>query len=202
MAKRDESAFSKQKHRVDRLFRSAQRPDVRTEETRPAPGLFRTALEALPQRELTGRWLQAVLPDAEMAVQSLLDNTLRGGRWSPPRTFPVMYAAEDDLLSRADMKRWLYGGDGSRFIVVCIEVHLGRVLDLCDSAVRLALGTTNEELTESTDMEVSRAIGVAAYRADYQAILYPRPSRPKHRNLAIFPERVGEMDLYFADPPL
>jgi hypothetical protein len=200
MAKRDESAFSDQKHHIERAFRSSQPPNSGENENQHATNHFKATLEGIRKRELLGRWLHALLPNPEEAVQSLFDHAFRGGRWSPPRSFPVMYTTEEDAASRAELNRWLRMEDGSRFIVVCIKVQLGRVLDLCSPVNRAAFGTTTEELNDPVDLGVSRAIGVAAYKANYQAILYPRPLRPDHRNLAIFPERVGETDLAFADP--
>jgi hypothetical protein len=200
MAERDEFTFSDQKHRVERVSRSRQPSNLPEKENQHATNPFKATLEGIPKRELLGRWLHAMLPNPEEAVQSLFDHAFRGGRWSPPRSFPVMYTTEEDAASRAELDRWLQLDDGSRFIVVCIKVQLGRVLDLCNPANRSAFGATIQELNDPVDLGVSRAIGVAAYKANYQAILYPRPLRPDHRNLAIFPERVGEADLAFADP--
>jgi RES domain-containing protein len=202
MAKRDESAFSKKIHRVGKTVRNEPRAEERGNKSHPPINLFKATLERVPQRGLSGQWLQMVSPDVEQAVQSLMDHTRRGGRWSPPGLFPTVYAAEDDPGTRADVNRWLQGGDGTPFIVLCVEVNLGGVLDLCNPEIRNALGTSVEELTDPTDMAVCRAIGVGAYKAGFQAILYPRPLRTKFRNLAIFPERVAETDLYFTNPHL
>jgi len=193
MARKGESAlFRGQERCVNGLFWNRNECEFRSREPGRVMNPFSASVEKVRATPHSGRWLLVIQPDPGGGVRPVLDQGVLGGRWSPPRSFPVMYTTEDDPATREQLVQWLQDEDSSDLIVVCMRVHLGRVLDLCSPLNRVVLGATSQELIESTDMGVSQAIGLAAYRAGFQGILYPRPPYGKFRNLAIFPERVSE----------
>lgn len=198
--KRDESTFfRRQQRRVHKVIRSAEPSSPPGIDPGAPRNPFKASLEGLPRLALSGHWLQVILTDPDERVSSLVDHTRCGARFSPPRTFLVLYTMEDDADSRAELTRWMKEEDTSRVTVMCIHVNLERVLDLCDPEIQGVLGTTLIELTDPDDMSVCQAIGVAAYRADYQGILYPRSRKNSCRNLAMIPDHVAETFLGIAD---
>jgi hypothetical protein len=200
MSNRSESAFfRKQESSEDPRCQSSNAIDIGAGLTGRVINPFTASITAIPGIHHAGRWLHLIQPDPGGGFRPLMEHTMLGGRWSPPRSFPVLYTAEDDPATREELIRWLQANERSDSILIRIHVHLGRLLDLCDPANREALGSTSEELADAADMGVCQAIGVAAYRTGFQGILYPRPARCELRNLAIFPERVAETDLSSGD---
>lgn len=121
-----------------------------------------------------------------------------GGRYNPPRSFPVIYlcltkscvAAEiklqaarqsvqvDDLLPR---ELW------------SVASRLERVLDLTDASVLVSAGVASTELTRP-DQAFTQQIGEAAHERGVQAIKSPSATDVDDV-LAIFPENLGAVTL-------
>lgn len=101
----------------------------------------------------------------------------RGGRFNPPRSFPVLYlgleldtvAAE---LRRSAARTGLNVLDALPREVFRYDVDVSRVLDLRDPSTLDALETTLDELL-AADRLRGQQIGVAALHSDAQAILAP-----------------------------
>jgi hypothetical protein len=120
-----------------------------------------------------------------------------GGRLNPPRTFETIYLTEDDPQHRDDLILWnrrVRAEDYSLNILI-LDVRLWRVLDLSDLVVQRLLGVTREELTDPGDMSVTQSIGVAAYLASFEGVLYPRSFAPERRNMGIFINRASVLEM-------
>jgi RES domain-containing protein len=153
---------------------------------------FWQKLRRIQGRPETGDWLRAVHLDHDQELQSILALMQRGGRFNPPGRFPVLHAAEDNDRCREGMLEWIkteQTPDRIRAVVV-LKVKLTRVLDLAQPSTRRALGITVRELTGAEDSPTGRQIGAAAYEAGFEGIIYPRPLKPRRRNLALFMDRV------------
>jgi len=100
----------------------------------------------------------------------------QGGRWNPPDSYPVVYAAldvpaVDREYARAMRQAGLPLSTRKRSLAT-IRVHLSRVLDLTDADTRRALGIDVGDIV-GDDPAVPRAIGVAASHLGFEAILAP-----------------------------
>jgi len=152
---------------------------------------FRKGILRVVGRGERGHWLRAtVLDSVTRSFEISDDDPTPGGRFNPPGRYPTLYLAQDDHQSREELVRWTREPNGSiaRSIVLIVEVHLRRVLDLCDPRTRHLLGVTLTDLMDSRDMSLSRSVGVAAFRHKFDGIVYPRPLAPWTRNLAVFRE--------------
>lgn len=101
----------------------------------------------------------------------------RGGRFNPPRSFPVLYLALSVQTAAAELRRGapragLSLADALPRAVFRYDVELVRVVDLRDPDALQRLDVTTEELL-AADQIRSRAIGEAAARLGLQAILAP-----------------------------
>ncbi len=159
-----------------------------------SPRLFSPALCAISGRRESGRWLRAMPADR---AHDLLDpfngESSRGGRVNPPGSFPVLYAAEDQPGCRP-----IYGCLCSGIpdaVIAVFHVSLSCVLDLTEPDLRRRLGITVRDLTDSSDPRIAHAVGVAAYNDGFDGIIYPRPWKPKCRNLAVFADRITSADI-------
>ena len=158
-----------------------------------SPRLFVHKLSQIEGRAENGRWLRAMPSDK---VNELLDpagNCERGGRINPPGSFRVLYATEDEAGCRPRILECLDDSPGA--VVAVFEAYLSKVLDLACSATRRKLGVSVRDLANGDDPRIAQAIGISAYNAGFEAIIYPRPSRPKCRNLAIFTDRVSSENI-------
>ena len=100
-----------------------------------------------------------------------------GGRWNPPASFPVVYTATeistvDHELARSATRAGLSIRHMSPRRLATISVRLGRVLDLTNPDVLVALGIPAEALV-SEDPTLPRRIGEAAHHLGYEAVLAP-----------------------------
>jgi RES domain-containing protein len=153
---------------------------------------FRQKIRRLKGRAESGDWLRAVHLDHHQELESILTLMQRGGRFNPPGRFPVLHAAEDDERCREGMLAWIreeQAPDRIRAVVV-LKVKLARVLDLAQPSTRRALGVTIRQLNGREDSPTGQQIGAAAYEAGFEGIIYPRPLKPRRRNLALFMDRV------------
>lgn len=90
-------------------------------------------------------------------------------------------------------------------VQVPVAVHVPRVLDVTDPAVRRRLRVHKRDVTELPDWtaldvfdrprayEFPQAIGELAYRAELAGIRYPSARATRGANLVIFPERLREI---------
>ena len=100
-----------------------------------------------------------------------------GGRWNPPRTFPVVYCAlepetADAEAARSRARAAMRGDPSNRTDLREIDVSLTRVLDLTRKAHRDQLGITLDELA-AEDPAVARSIGDAAHHLGFEGVLAP-----------------------------
>jgi RES domain-containing protein len=109
-----------------------------------------------------------------------------GGRWNPPSSFAIVYAAFSLTTALAEvMANHRYYGlnpaDALPRTIVAVDVKLGRVLDLTDGAVRKTLGVSAtrmrgddwRKLNRHGAESLTQAIGRAAYENDLEALIVP-----------------------------
>ncbi|CAN5225302.1 hypothetical protein BH24CHL7_BH24CHL7_06850 [soil metagenome] len=102
---------------------------------------------------------------------------LHGGRWNPPDSFAVVYAAGDTTTVDAEFERLLVrSGLSPQSLqprqLTTINLDLGHVLDLRDDAVLDAIGVRTPDLT-GDDPALTRRIGEAAHATGYEAVIAP-----------------------------
>lgn len=144
-----------------------------------------------------GQWLQTVALDPATGTFAVPDLDDHGGRFNPPGRYPMMYFARNDAESRDHIERWIVLNERRdlRLVSLVLEVHLWKVLDLCDPDVRVAVGVTLGDLEDAEDMSVTRSLGVAAFREQFDGIIYPRPLSLSSKNLGVFRERVTAQEI-------
>ena len=147
---------------------------------------------SVPGRSEEGRWVRAVPMRRGDPPAGPRDGALDRGRVNPDGLFPVLYATEARSGFTREIVKTLQGpgSDDLPLTLVFCEVHLCKVLDLCDPKVRRLLGITVREISDPEPGLVLGAIGETAHEMGFDGIIYPRPLRPERRNLAIFLDRV------------
>jgi RES domain-containing protein len=118
----------------------------------------------------------------------------QGGRFNPPRSFPVLYLCTTRACAVAELRR-----AGGRLAIGLegllprqlyrYEVNLVRVVDLTDEATLTALGYSLSDMI-SEDLSLPRAIGESAHSFGIQAVLC-RSARTQDDVLAVFLKNVG-----------
>lgn len=113
----------------------------------------------------------------------------RGGRWNPPDSFPVLYAATDPSAAAAEIARTAlkYGVPSSALLprhMYTIELRSRRVLDLTSASTRETVGFSAAVYTDD-DIGLCQAIGDAAHYLGFEAILAPSAVTPA-KTMAIF----------------
>lgn len=100
-----------------------------------------------------------------------------GGRWNPPESFPVVYAALDtDTVDREFLRSMQRAGMPLTSVRprrrATISVQLSRVLDLTDADVLATLEIAATDLT-GDDVTLSQRLGGAAHHLGFEAIVAP-----------------------------
>jgi RES domain-containing protein len=117
-----------------------------------------------------------------------------GGRFNPPRSFPVLYLCLSQLCAVAELRRLAarqpIGLDGllPRHLYV-YDALLDRVLDLADASTRNHVGVQLDALVDD-DWTTCQILGVAAHALGTQAIRTPAATGVGEV-LAVFPENLG-----------
>lgn len=123
---------------------------------------------------------------------------LRGGRYNPPDSYPVLYLCTTRPCVVAELMRL------GRTQAIGVEallprslyryrVHVTQVLDLTDEAILEHLGLSRE-LVVADRWETTQELGAAAYHRGWQAIL-AASATGTDEVLAVFPELLGGEDL-------
>jgi RES domain-containing protein len=120
---------------------------------------------------------------------------IRGGRFNPPESYPVLYLCLTRPCAVAELRkmgeRQVIGLDGLLpRRAVRFDVQLGAVLDLCANEVRAHLDVTLGDLS-SEDLTVCREIGVAAHARGLQGLLAPSATGVDVV-LALFPANLAD----------
>ena len=121
-----------------------------------------------------------------------------GGRFNPPRSFPVIYlcltrpCVVAELTTQAT-RQSVQVSDLLPRELWSVATTLERVLDLMDRAVRDTLGIDADDLVRP-DHAFTRQIGEAAHERQFQAIRSPSATGVDHV-LAVFPENLGAATL-------
>lgn len=155
------------------------------------------AMRRIPGRPEVGQWMHITVEDPISGAVELVEFQERGGRLNPPRSFPVMYCAEDSKPCRAAMNRSIEEDveTGTKFVVLHLDIHLPKILDLDDAKIRRRLGLTLTSLTDPKDMRLTQRIGAAAHAAGFAGVVYPRPQGKGGLNLALFCDRTSPREV-------
>lgn len=119
---------------------------------------------------------------------------IRGGRFNPPDSFPVLYLCTTRPCTVAELRhlgnRLVIGVEGLLpRVLYRYEVSLDCVLDLTSVEALDSLGVTTAQII-GADLAIPRAIGESAHATGSQAIRAPSAAGVDHV-LALFPELLG-----------
>lgn len=119
---------------------------------------------------------------------------IRGGRFNPPDSFPVLYLCTTRPCTIAELRhlgqRQLIGIEGLLpRVLYRYETSLDRVLDLTSRATLQHLGITEQQVTGS-DLTIPRQVGEAAHATGSQAIRAPSATGVD-QVIAVFSESLG-----------
>ena len=185
----------------------------------PSPRLI-AKVEARPftgpvYRVIGSRFLASPLSSA--------GSRLHGGRFNPPGTFELLYAALDVETALSEREGILLSAPGVRLargvrtgVLLRIGCRLSRVLDLRDERVRERLGLTlasllgpwlpwnasSAERGAPAAVAPSQRLGLAVYESGrFEAILSPSAKDAQGSCLAIFPDRLRRGSHLTIDDP-
>jgi hypothetical protein len=155
------------------------------------------AISRIAGRPENGRWLHLAAQDPGSGAVELHELREQGGRMNPPASFPTAYLAEDTRSCRTLLDRWIRQEDRSprKLVLLVLDVHLPKVLDLGCRAARSSLGITLSALEYPAGWICSQEIGRAAYQEGFSGIVCPRPYAQGGRNLAFFCDRTSDFDV-------
>ena len=119
---------------------------------------------------------------------------IRGGRFNPPDSFPVLYLCTTRPCTVAELRllgrRQMVGVAGLLpRVLYRYETSLDRVLDLTSEANLEHLGITEQQVTGS-DLAIPRQIGESAHATGSQAIKAPSATGVD-QVIAVFSESLG-----------
>ena len=119
---------------------------------------------------------------------------IRGGRFNPPDSFPVLYLFTTRLCTIAELsllgRRQMVGVKGLLpRVLYRYEISLDRVLDLSSEATLEYLGITKQQVTGS-DLTIPRQIGESAHATGSQAIK-ALSATGVDQVIAVFPQSLG-----------
>lgn len=119
---------------------------------------------------------------------------IRGGRFNPPDSFPVLYLCTTRPCTVAELRhlgrRQTVGVEGLLpRLLYRYETSLHRVLDLTSETTLEHLGITEQQVTGS-DLTIPRQIGESAHATGSQAIKAPSATGVD-QVIAVFAESLG-----------
>lgn len=119
---------------------------------------------------------------------------IRGGRFNPPDSYPVLYLCTTRPCAVAELhqlgQRQMIGVEGLLpRVLYRYEISLDEVLDLTSSATLGHLGITAQQVT-GADLAIPRQIGESAHATGIQAIKAPSATGVD-TVIAVFPELLG-----------
>ena len=119
---------------------------------------------------------------------------IRGGRFNPPDSFPVLYLCTTRPCTVAELRhvgdRLVIAVDGLLpRVLFRYETSLDRVLDLTSAETLDHVGVTTAQIVGS-NLTIPRQIGESAHATGSQAIRAPSATGVDHV-LAVFPELLG-----------
>lgn len=164
-----------------------------------------TALSLLPTSPLVGVAFRAISVQYASSALSAIGSLKRGGRYNTANEFEVLYISESQVTALQEVGSIVQTSQGlislraqSRTILT-IDYRLNAVLDLTNSLIQDALGTSFQELTglwipTSVQGKISptQQLGAAAHRlAKIDALKYPSAKDPGSYNLAVFVSKLS-----------
>jgi RES domain-containing protein len=120
---------------------------------------------------------------------------ISGGRWNPPDSFPVVYAATDVSAAALEVYRTAarYGVAPAQLlprVLWSVDTRLERVLDFSQEPVRRSAGLPLSAMQDD-DMRLCQAYGDAAHYLGIEAIVAPSNAAPGANTVAIYVARLG-----------
>jgi RES domain-containing protein len=152
-------------------------------------------------RTVAFKYLQAVDRGASNILSGIPGRD-RGGRYNPAGGFLTTYLAESAETALSEgVRPFLGSGVASALarplVVLSVEGHLERVLDLLDPRVRARIGTDEAELVAPYLLDAlkgetaTQRLGRIAYEsARFEGLRGPSVQRADGHTIAVFPERV------------
>jgi RES domain-containing protein len=130
-----------------------------------------------------------------------LSGTTAGGRWGPPRTFPVLYLGRPRASVVAEAYRHLvdpFEGMTSAMVqprrLVQVEVDVTKVLDLRDEVAHRSLGISHQHLTSPVgEYEPCWRLARAVHQIGAHGILAPSASG-LGETLALYEDHLPEAE--------
>ncbi len=162
------------------------------------------AVAGLPTVSIDGQYFRHV---SRRQVSRALDGSRAGGRWGPPRLFPVVYLTEDyracvveAYRHRVDpvMDRPTEDAVGvAESALIVVRARVGKVLNLMTATARVTLGL--EPAIYASEPQTSNGmayrecgrIAMAAHRLDRHGVLVPSATQ-FGATLAVFADKLGE----------
>jgi hypothetical protein len=179
----------------------------------------------------TAVWYRAVQTAHWPTALSTAQTVLAPSRFSPARAaapgYPVLYLAENHLVALYEVEAiigstWpggvLLSAPLRAWIILNVRVVLQRVADLCEFGEQMKLDTTAQELTGDwrgylfrspltpvtgpTGPAPTQDLGQALYQIPgLEGFRTPSARWPTHRNLVVFPDKLGRgSSIVFSDP--
>ena len=152
-------------------------------------------------RTVAFKYLQAVGRGASNILSGVPGRD-RGGRYNPAGGFLTTYLAESSETALSEgVRPFLGSGVASAvarpLVMLSVEGHLERVLDLLDPRVRARVGTDEAELMAPYLLDAlkgetaTQRLGRIAYEsACFEGLRGPSVQRAGGHTIAVFPERV------------
>jgi RES domain-containing protein len=153
-------------------------------------------------RTVAFKYLQAVGRGAPNILSGVPGRD-RGGRYNPAGRFPTTYLAESMETAVSEGARPFLGSGvagalARPLVMLSIEGHLERVLDLLDPRVRARVGTDEAELVAPYLLDAlkgetaTQRLGRIVYgSARFEGLRGPSVQRVGGHTIAVFPERVA-----------
>jgi len=169
---------------------------------------LKTALAVAPLTSFSGhcyRIIEEVWRHDPLSAIGAVEN---GGRYNPPRAFPVLYTAGSRVTALRETQALFDAADGQLAdaprnpeLLLTLEIVLHAVIDLTKSDLCAHLGTSREELVSATPSRFilnargkttpTQDLGAACYASErISALKVPSAAHPDGYCLDIFPGRL------------
>lgn len=146
-----------------------------------------TNIDNITPSQVNGFFYRIVLQKYEKDILGTEGSKKAGGRYNDKGIDGVLYLGENEAVAIAERKRKGPLSDG-KFVIGKIEVKLDKVLNLTREENLGVLGINKSDLVKGEEdggYEITRAIGRAAFKKGYEALLVPSITG-EGNNLVVF----------------
>lgn len=172
------------------------------------PGRLQAALAAAPLVSYSGYSYRIIEERWRHDPLSTIGAFENGGRYNPPRTFPVLYTAGSRITALRETQALFDTADGrladvprNPELLLTLEIALHAVLDVTHPDLCAQLGTSRDELISATPSRFilnargnttpTQDLGVACYATErISALKVPSAAHLNGYCLDIFPDRL------------